>query len=99
MNLIQELYGKGIISEEKKNQLLADKEKTGKTEEEIILERNIIPEASLFELKSTLINVPLAKVAQKEIGSDVLELISGAAAMNYKMVPLFKKGDVLGIGM
>ena len=99
MKLIQELYGKGIISEEKMQALVSDREKTGKTEEELILENNIISESALFELKSKLLQVPLAKLDQKEIPLDILELISGAAAMNYKMVPLFKKGDVVGLGM
>src|SRR3989344_8934950 len=99
MKLIQELYGKGIISEEKRKELSFEIEKTGKTEEEIISENKIIPEGSLFELKSKLINIPLMKLDQKEIPLEILELISGAAAMNYKMVPLFKKGSVVGIGM
>ncbi len=99
MKLIQELYSKGIINEERRKELNIEVEKTGKTEEEIISENKVMPEIALFELKSKLINIPLMKLDQKEIPSDVLELISGAAAMNYKMVPLFKKGNVIGIGM
>ncbi len=99
MKLIQELYGNGIISEEKKNELNAEIKKTGKTEEEIILENKIISEASLFELKSKFVSVPIMKLDQKGIPLDVLELISGAAALNYKMVPLFKKNNIIGIGM
>ncbi len=99
MKLIQELYGNGVISDQKKNELVAILKKSIKTEEEIILENNIVSEASLFELKSKLINVPLAKIDQKGIPQEALELISGAAASNYKMVPLFKKDKVIGVGM
>ncbi len=99
MKLIQELYGKGILSESRKNELDAEIKKTGKTEEEIILENKIISEDSLFGLKSKLVNVPLKKLNQDEIPLDVLELISGASAMNYKMVPLFKRDNVIGVGM
>ena len=99
MRLIQQLYGKGIITEQRQNELNAEIKKTGKTEEEIILENKIISETSLFELKSRFIKVPMIKIDQKEIPSDVLNVISGAAAMNYKMVPLFKKNNVIGIGM
>jgi type IV pilus assembly protein PilB len=97
--LIQELYGKGLINEERKTQLELVVKETGKTEEEIILENKIIPESSLFEMKSKLIKVPLAHLERDTIPQDVLELISGAAAQNYKMVPLFKKGNVVGVGM
>ena len=38
MKLLQELYGEGKISEEKKNQLQSELEKSEKTEEEIILQ-------------------------------------------------------------
>ena len=41
MKLIQELYGKGIINEEKKTQLEATIKETGKTEEAVILENKI----------------------------------------------------------
>ncbi len=99
MRLIDQLYGNGVISEDKKQSLIAGLQQSKKTEEEIILEQNIIPEVSLFELKSKLVNIPFKKLTQEQIPLDVLELISGAAAINYKMVPLFKKGPVIGIGM
>ncbi len=99
MKLIYELYGSGVINEEKKNQLELQVQTTGKKEEEVILENKIVSEESLFELKSKFEGVPLMKLDQKEIPMNILELISGAAALNYKMVPLFKKDNTIGIGM
>ena len=64
MKLIQALYGKGIIGEEVKNRLESAVKETGKTEEEVILENNIIPENSLFELKSKLLNIRPKKKPQ-----------------------------------
>jgi len=99
MKLLQELYGKGIISEKRKNELFDVMKKTDKTEESLILENKIIAEEALFALKSKLNNVPFKKLDRKEIPLEVLELMSGAAAMNYNMVPLFRKDNVVGIGM
>src|SRR3989344_6109513 len=99
MKLLQELYGRGLINEQRQNELLAEIKKTGKTEEELILENKIISEEALFELKSKFINISLMKLAGKEIPLEVLELISGAAALNYNMVPLFKRCNTVGIGM
>ena len=99
MALIEELYKQGTINQEKRDALVDMLNKTGKTEEEVILENKIISEVLLFELKSKLSSIPTMKLSQKEIPLDVLELIPGAAAANYKMVPLFKKGNVVGIGM
>src|SRR3989344_3385559 len=99
MKLLQELYGEGKISEEKKNQLQSELEKSEKTEEEIILQNKVVDEEFLFKLKSQLINKPLFKPTGEAIPPGVLELISEEAAVNYKMVPLFKKGNVVGVGM
>ncbi len=99
MKLLDELYGNGLINEDRKNELVAQIKKTGKTEEDVILENNIVSEVALFELKSKLVNIPLMRVKDKEIPQDVLGLMSYEAALNYKMVPLFRKGNVVGVGM
>jgi type IV pilus assembly protein PilB len=99
MKLLQELYGQGIITEKRRDELVERMKGSGKTEEEVILENKIVPETTLFEMKSKLVSVPLKKLDQKEIPMEVLEMMSGAAAVNYKMVPLFKKDNVVGVGM
>ena len=99
MNLIQELYGNGIITEEKKNELQAEMIKAERTEEEIILKYKIIDEDSLFKMKSKIIAKPLLKPDIQEVPLDVLELMPEEAAINYKMAPVFKRGNVVGIGM
>ena len=100
MRIIQELHNKNIINKQKKSELQFEVEKTGKTEEEVILKNKIIDEDSLFELKSKIIKIPIFKPTTEEIPLDVLELISEEASINYKIVPLFKKdNNVVGIGM
>ncbi len=99
IKILQELYGQGLITEQRRNELASRIETSGKTEEEVILENKIVPETKLFEIKSKLINVPLKKLDQKDIPMEILEMMSGAAAMNYKMVPLFRKDNTVGIGM
>lgn len=99
MKLIQELQKRGIINEQRKNELQFEVEKTKKTDEEILLKNKIISENVLFEQKSKLLNIPLAKLTTQEIPLDALELIPEEAAINYKMIPLFRKGNVIGIGM
>lgn len=99
MNLIQELYKQGAINQQRKNELEAEVEKTNATEEEVILKNKIVDEDSLFRIKSKLVKFPFLKPATQEIPLDVLEFISEEAAINYKMTPLFKKNDIIGIGM
>ena len=99
MKLLQELYANGILSEEKKDQLEKEVLKLGKREEELILERKIISEDSLFELKSKILRVPLKKVKAEDVPADVLELIPEEASVNYKMAALSKSDNFIQIGM
>lgn len=99
MKLIEELYKQSVVSKEKKNGLQSQVEGTSKTEEEVILQNKIIDEDSLFKLKSKLVKVPFLKPNAQEISLDVLELMSEETAINYKMTPLFKKENVIGVGM
>ena len=99
-NLIKELARLGKISEEKKNELEIQIEKSGEPEEDLLLKTKLVPEEELFEIKSKLLNIPYTKLSkEEEIPLEVLELISEEAAMNYKMIPLFKKGNTIGVGM
>lgn len=99
MLLIQQLFSTGTITQERRGALEKQVEATGKTEEEILLQEKILEEGVLFSLKSKLVKIPLLKPEGEEIPLEVLELISEEAAGNYSMVPLFKKGNVVGVGM
>jgi type IV pilus assembly protein PilB len=99
MKLLQELFNKKIISEQKRDELQSEAETTNKTEEEVLLNNKIIGENSLFELKSKIVNIPFLKPTTEEIPLDILELIPEEAAINYKMVPLFRKNNIIGVGM
>jgi len=99
MKLLQELFAQGILSEEKMDDLKKQIGKTGKTEEDLILAKNIVSEDFLFELKSKVFGVALKKVDVEQLPQDVLELIPEEAAVNYKMTPISKTGNSVQIGM
>jgi len=99
MNLLQELFAQGFLSEDKVNDLKKQAEKTGKPEEEIILAKNIVSEDFLFNLKSKILNIPLKEVKANEVPAETLELIPEEASVNYKMASLAKIGNSVQIGM
>jgi type IV pilus assembly protein PilB len=99
MNLIQELVKKEIIDKEKAASLEYEVRASGRRAEEIILERRIVPEGFLFELKSENLKIPLKEVAPEEIPLKILELIPEESAKYYKMVPLGRKDSLVEIGM
>jgi type IV pilus assembly protein PilB len=99
MKLLNELFANGIISEKDLEELQKEIQRTAKKEEEIILERKIIPEETLFELKSKLLGMPLKKIKPEEVPADVLESIPEEAAINYKMSALSKGENFVQVGM
>ncbi len=99
MSLIKQLVEQGIIDETKATAMEFEMKRAGKTEEEIILEKGIVLEEFLFNLKSKNLKIPLKKVTPGEVPLEVLELITEEPAVNYKMVPLAREGDVVEIGM
>jgi len=99
MKLLQELFANGLISEAKMQELEKEVEKTGKREDDIILENKVLAEADLYDIKSRALRVPLEKIRAEEVPVDILELIPEEAANNYKMVAFAKKDNVVQVGM
>lgn len=99
MTLLQYLVKKEIIDKAKASSLEYEVKISGKREEEIILEKGILSESVLFDMKSQNSKVPLKKVVPEEIPLNILELIPHDSAKYYNMVPLAKKDSVMEIGM
>jgi len=99
MKLLQELFAQGLLTEQAMADLQKQVEKSGKPEEEIILEKKLVSENSLFELKSKVFGIPLKVVKAEEVPSAVLELMPEEAAINYKMMPIAKAENFVQIGM
>ena len=59
MTLIQQLVKKGVLDKEKATSLELEIKESGKKEEEVILEKGIIDENFLFNLKSENLKIPL----------------------------------------
>jgi len=99
MTLVQQLVKKGILEKEKAASLDFEIKSSGKKEEEVILEKGIVPENFLFDLKSENLKIPLKEVVASEIPLKILELIPEESARYYKIVPLAKRDNFLEIGM
>lgn len=80
-----------MINQEKADAIVSEIKESGKRIEEIILEKEIIPEAALFNLKSENFKIPLKEVVVEEVPLKILELIPEETARYYKMIPLDKK--------
>ncbi len=72
-----------------------------KTQEELILEKKILSENALFQLKSKLTGTPLRETLPEKIPPEILNIIPRESVEYYKIVPLLlrKKEEVLEVGM
>ena len=99
MSIIKYLKEKGIIDKEKALQLSSAVAESGQTEEELLLEKNILPEEDLFSKKSESLRIPLRQVDVSRLSLDVLELIPEETAKYYQMIPINKTEKDVEIGM
>lgn len=99
MSLVQELAKREMIDKERIASLEYEIKTSGRKEEEVILEKRIVSEDFLFQLKSENLNIPLKKVSLEEVSLKVLELIPEESVKYYKMVPLVKTDKLIEIGM
>ena len=98
-SLVQQLLKKNIIDKEKATSLEFEIKNSGRREEEVILEKKIVPETSLFNLKSENLKIPLREVTPEDIPLKILEIIPEESAKYYQMIPIGKKNDTLEVGM
>jgi len=99
MKIIPILLEEGIVDKIKAKALEIESKREEKTEEEIILERNIISEQLLFDLKSKKLKIPFKKVVLEEISEGIFDFFPEEAMTQYKMVPLSSKDGIFEIGM
>jgi type IV pilus assembly protein PilB len=100
MTIIQQLVKKGLLDKEKATSLEFEIKNSGKKEEDLLLEQNIVSESILFSLKASNLGLTfLEEIPSGEIPLKVLEMVPEESAKYYKMVPLAKKENVLEVGM
>jgi len=99
MTLIQYLAKKGIIDKKQAAGLEYDAKVAGKKEEEMLVEKGMIPEDLIFEMKGENLKVPVKKVTAEDVPLEILELIPQESAKYYKMIPLSQKEKTLEVGM
>ncbi|MDD5145528.1 MAG: GspE/PulE family protein [Candidatus Pacebacteria bacterium] len=98
--LIQQLLKKGLLDKEKAASLEYEVKNSGKKEEEVILEKQLVSEVVLFALKGEELKIPFKEdVPAEEVSLTLLEMIPEESAKYYKMIPLVKGDDFLEVGM
>lgn len=101
MNIIQLLLKQKILSKENAEKLTDEAQRLGRDQEDFLIEKKVISEGELFNIKSKALNIPLKKVNVDEVPQEALSIIPKEAIEFYKVVPLRidRQKNVLEVGM
>ncbi|MBI4992509.1 MAG: type II/IV secretion system protein [Candidatus Harrisonbacteria bacterium] len=97
--LLENLVSGGFLTKEAADKVLKDASVVGKTAEDLINERNLVPDIEVANIKSKLLKIPYKKVNVEELTKELLLNIPEEVARNYKVIPLGKSKDLLVVGM
>ncbi len=97
--ILQALLKKGLLDKKTAEDLEKEIKRSGRKEEDVLLEQGRVAEDVLFRLKSEFSQIPLKEIMPEDVPLDILGLIPEEAAKHYKMVPLGSKDNVVAIGM
>ncbi|MFH1683817.1 MAG: ATPase, T2SS/T4P/T4SS family [Candidatus Margulisiibacteriota bacterium] len=96
-SLRESLIKSGLLSEEQIKTAIEEGRKSGTTLIKSILKRNLVEEKALIAFLEKEMDIPRVDLATYLIDKKVLGLVPYATARKYKVMPLFKVGDVLTI--
>lgn len=87
------LLAKGLITEEKKDQIRLSAARENKTEEQVIRERGVVDGKDLALAKAELFHVPFVSLSETPISPEAISLVSQSIASTYKLIPLLYNRD------
>lgn len=88
-----------LLSEEQIKVAAQEGRKNGKSLIKSILEKNLVDENSLISFLEKEMDIPRVDLSSYLVDQKIVKLLPHAVADKYKVIPLFKVGDVLTIAM
>ncbi|KKQ75390.1 MAG: type II secretion system protein E [Candidatus Woesebacteria bacterium GW2011_GWB1_38_5b] len=82
------LVEQNSLSAERAEQLKLAEIQTGKSQEEIIISRNLVPEEALTKAKAKFYNVPYIDIISSPVSPDALSVLSQEVAKRFHVFPL-----------
>src|SRR3989338_2386385 len=93
------LVKSGLLNDDQVKEAIEEGSRTGETLIKSLLRKGIIDEASLIKFLEKEMDVPRVDLASYLVDQKIVGLVPVAMAKKYKVMPLFKVGDVLTVAM
>lgn len=97
--LLNRLIEGGLLGKEDADRAAKQAAALGKSAEEVIYDLRLVAEEEVAKVKSQLLRIPWKKIDPTLLGDDLLKLIPGETAKNYRVVPLSLEKGTLIVGM
>ncbi len=97
--LLQELRSRNLLAEDAVAKIKRETLVSGRSAEDIIDERRIVPGEQIAQVKSQIFNIPYQKVELGAYDDALLKLIPEETVRTYGLVPLARQDGLLVAGM
>ncbi len=97
--LLDNLISAGLLTDDGAKKIMAGAALLGKSAEEVLYDRHLIPEEEIGKVKSKILKIPFKRINLDEITKDLIAAIPEETARTYKVIPLAKSKDMLVVGM
>ncbi|KPJ69876.1 type II secretion system protein E [candidate division WOR-1 bacterium DG_54_3] len=98
-SLRESLIKSGLLSEDQIKIAIEEGRKTGETLIKSILKKSLVEEDTLIAFLEKEMDFPRVDLSSYLVDKKIVNLVPYATARKYKMMPLFKVGDVLTVAM
>ncbi len=88
INLVGALTSLGLLDEQKAKEIELLEIQTGKLQEDIIRDRNLVSEKDLTQAKAKLYNVPFVELSSIPISPEALAILPKEVARKFKVFPV-----------
>ncbi len=93
------LVRRGLLKEEKLEEILEERRRTGKELKDLLIERDLISERELAELLAQELEIPFVDLNNYLIDPSVMQNVPESIARKHKLIPLFKVRQTLTVAM
>lgn len=97
--LLNEFVKRGLADRTAVDRAIKESQFSNRRGEELLYERHVVDEIAAANLKAELAGVPYKKIDASAIASETLSIIPKEMAMNYRVVPLERRANMLVVGM
>lgn len=97
LKILEELVAAGELTAEKREEILSESQ--GRDLEKFLLEKNLVDEEKLTQIKGKIFNLPYAGLLGKEIQPIILGIIPKNIAENYQMIAFDKEDKGVKVGL